>query len=73
MGFGDYIKELRIKRGFTQKYVSEQLGVTQAAYAQYELSGKTPNMFTAVKLAKLLGTTVEDMATGTSRKENTTS
>ena len=67
MNFGENVKTLRVKQGFTQTEISEMLGVSQTVYAQYELSGRAPNVFTAVKLARILGTTVEDLVFG---KEN---
>lgn len=74
MGFGENIRALRMQQGFTQTQLSEMLGVSQAVYAQYELSGKVPNVFTAVKLARILGTTVEELVFGENyRKENTPS
>ena len=47
--------------------MSEFLGISQPTYAQYETGSKAPNVYTAVKLAKLFGTTVEELVFG---KEN---
>lgn len=61
MNFGDNVRTLRENHGYSQVEVSEYLGISQPTYAQYETGSKAPNVYTAVKLAKLLGTTVEDL------------
>lgn len=64
MGFEDNVKAARIKAGYTQTDVAVALGISAAAVAQYELGGKVPNLKTGVKLAKLLGTTCEELVNG---------
>ena len=64
MAFEANVKLLRERRGLTQAEVAESLGVTQAVVAQYELGARVPNIKTAVTLAKLLGTTCEELVEG---------
>ena len=61
MAYGDNLKRLRISHGYTQSELAEMVNVNQSTYCQYESSGKIPNMYVAIKLARILGTTVEDM------------
>lgn len=63
MNFGDNVRALREKRGITQSELSQAVGVAQATFAQYEVGAKAPNVYVAVKIAKILGTTVEQLAT----------
>lgn len=63
MHFGDNIRTLREKRGITQSELSQAVGVAQATFAQYEVGAKAPNVYVAVKIARILGTTVEELAT----------
>ena len=63
MNFGDNVRMAREKQGISQKDISLAVGVAQATFAQYETGAKAPNVYVAVKIAKLLGTTVEALAT----------
>lgn len=39
------------------------VGISQVALAMYEIGSRAPTVFVALKLAKILGTTVEELAT----------
>lgn len=67
MNFGDNVRMLREQHNYSQTEVSSMIGISQPTYAQYETQGKVPNMYTAIKIAKLFGVTVEELAFG---KEN---
>ena len=71
MNFGDNVRVLREKRGITQAELSAMVGVAQPTFAQYETGSKAPNVYTAVKLARSVGTTVEEFvpADSTEAKE----
>lgn len=61
MKFSEELRKFRKENHLTQAEVAEMLGIAQVMVAQYEVSGKVPNVFTGLKIAKLLGTTVEDL------------
>lgn len=61
MKFSEELRKFRKEKGLTQLDVAEMLGITQVMVAQYEVSGKVPNVFTGLKIAKLLGVTVEEL------------
>jgi len=61
MNFGDNVRTLREKKGITQAELSAMVGVSQPTFAQYETGSKAPNVYTAVKLARILGATVEEL------------
>lgn len=67
MAFEDNVKAARLSAGYTQTEIANALGITAAAVAQWELGGKVPNLKTGVKLARMLGTTCEELVYG---KEN---
>ena len=69
MGFGDNIRVLRLKNGYTQDDMAKYIGISQSVYCQYETGAKAPSVYTAVKLAQKFGTTCEQLVKD--RKEQT--
>jgi len=49
--FHERLKELRKKKGVTQKAVAEHLGMVEQAYQKYEYGKHEPNHETTIKLA----------------------
>lgn len=62
MSIGDTIKHLRIKRGLTQKELSERLGVTESYVSQYERNKRIPKRETLQRIYDALEITPEDWA-----------
>ncbi len=54
------LKEKRLALGLTQAEVAEAIGIAESAYQRYEY-GRLPNAKTAVKIARTLNTTVENL------------
>ena len=61
MKFSEELRRFRKENNLTQLEVAEMLGITQVTVAQYETSGKVPNVFMGLKIARLLETTVEEL------------
>lgn len=59
--FGNYICELREKKGLTQSQLGEKLGVTNKAVSRWENGGSYPSTELMLPLAKELGVTIEDL------------
>lgn len=58
------IKDLRIKKGFKQEDLAEKLGIARTSYLSFE-QGKTElNFSQIVKLADLLGISLEEVESG---------
>lgn len=56
------IKEMRTKKGISMYQISKDAGkVNQSHYSRIELGYMEPTVSTALKLAKSLGCTVEDL------------
>lgn len=55
------LKEKREAMNLTQKQVSEQIGIAESAYQRYERGAAIPNARMAVRIAKALKTTVEEI------------
>ncbi len=55
------IKELRTKMGLRQEDVANHLGVTRQTIIAVENDKYNPSLELAMKLAKLLNTTVEEL------------
>lgn len=58
------LKEKREAMNLTQKQVSEQIGIAESAYQRYERGAAIPNARMAVRIAKALKTTVEEIYGG---------
>lgn len=52
--FGDYLREVRGKRGLTQAELAERCGFPQARISQLERDGIAPNLATILRLALAL-------------------
>ena len=55
------IRELRESHKLTTAEVAEQLGVSAPLITHYEVGRRTPSLDTIVLLAKLYGTTVDEL------------
>lgn len=55
------IKIAREKQRLTQKAVAEKAGITERGYQNYELGLRTPKVDIALRIAKALNSTVEDL------------
>lgn len=58
------LKERREAMSLTQKQVAEQIGIAESAYQRYERGAAIPNAKMAVRIAKALKTTVEEIYGG---------
>ena len=66
MTIGNRISELRKAKGYTQEYIADQLGVSRQAVSKWEQDQSSPDTGNLIALSKLLGTSVEYLATGDS-------
>lgn len=60
-GFGNYICELREKKGLSQSQLGEKLGVTNKAVSRWENGGAYPSTELMLPLAKELGVSIESL------------
>lgn len=51
----------RQNKGLTQVEVAKQAKVAERSYQSYENEGQTPNARTAIRIAKVLASTVENL------------
>ncbi|MFK7695372.1 helix-turn-helix domain-containing protein [Paenibacillus sp. HJGM_3] len=56
---GSRIRDLRVKRGFTQDTMAEQLGMNRANFSNYERDVAVPPAETLLKIADILHTTTD--------------
>jgi transcriptional regulator with XRE-family HTH domain len=56
---GDRIRELRTKRGMTQKELADILGVTDAAIGMWENARREPDVEHIKKMAAIFGVTTD--------------
>lgn len=55
------IKELRLKKNFTQQEIAERIGITRPAYTAYELGKREPDFSTLQALADLFGVSTDQL------------
>lgn len=55
------MREVRVYKGLKQKDIAYQTGLSKAAISLYENGKSKPSMNSAFKVAKVLGTTVDDL------------
>ena len=55
------LKKLRISKGLTQNEIARSVGITVVTYQNYEYGIREPKVSFAIKLAKALNTTVEEL------------
>ena len=61
---GERIANLRKESGYSQEYIAEQLEVSRQAVSKWEKDMSSPDTGNLIKLAKLLNTSVQFLATG---------
>lgn len=59
MSVGTKIKELRIKKGYTQEEMAEKVYISRPYYTNIERGVKIPNVILAGEIADVLGVTVD--------------
>lgn len=60
--FPERLKELRAARKLTQTRVAELLGISPRVYHRWEAGGATPLFDTVVKIADVLGVSLDELA-----------
>ena len=56
---GKRLKELREKRGLTQKELAQHIHISRDTYAQYEINRRSPDFKTLIYLADFFGVTID--------------
>lgn len=49
------LKELRLKKGFTQGEMAEEIGILRTSYTNIERGNKNPSIKVALKIKEILG------------------
>ena len=62
MNFGERMKILREKHGYTQQFIADYLKTTQSYYAQYENNRRQIPFERMVELARLYNVSLDYMA-----------
>jgi putative molybdopterin biosynthesis protein len=58
---GNRVREIRLSRGWSQSILAEHVGVSRTAITAIEADGLSPSVTTALALARVLKTTVEEL------------
>lgn len=70
MGFPERLKELRLKKGLTQKEIAEEFGIKQPNYQQWESGKRRPTSETLEKFANFFGVTMDYLSGNEEDLEN---
>lgn len=57
------LKRFRKYNGYTQKQISDYLGITRQAYAHYEVGDRVPNYVVLTKISEFYGVSVDELVT----------
>lgn len=57
--FNENLKEVRLKKGISQKEVAEKIGVAKSTYSLYESGNREPNVETIKKIADFLNVSAD--------------
>lgn len=55
------LRTAREVSGKTQAQVAKEAGISELSYQRYEYGKREPNVLTAIRIAKSLGSTVENL------------
>lgn len=69
MALAENIKEIRTAKGMTTEELAGIVGVTRMAISNYETGKRMPDLYSALRIAKALDTTVENLVNN-HEKEN---
>lgn len=64
MNFSEKLKTFRSKEGYTQAELASLIGTDRSSISKYESGLVVPDMYKAVKLARIMRTTCEELANG---------
>lgn len=62
MALAENIKAKRTEKNISMEELSGIVGVSKMTISRYESGKKIPELYNAIRLAKALGTTVEELA-----------
>ncbi|MBQ8765829.1 MAG: helix-turn-helix transcriptional regulator [Clostridia bacterium] len=61
MDYGLRLKTFRCANGMTQQHIADALGISRAAYCNYEIGRRSPDADMLVKLADFYNTSLDEM------------
>lgn len=61
MRFSEKLKIFRIQNGYTQEEFAKLIGVERSSISLYESGKVAPDVYKAVRIASLMGTTCEEL------------
>lgn len=68
---GERIKQARVKCGYTQLQLSEKIFVSESYIALIELGSRNPSMDVLVKIAEVIGVTLDYLVFGLNEYDTT--
>lgn len=59
MNIGLKLKELRLNKGYTQKQIAENLGISEQSYQRYESESHNPTIDKLIELARFFEVSID--------------
>lgn len=53
------LREIRLKKGLTQRQVSDSIGCAPSVYSRYETGDREPSIDTLIRLSRCLGVSID--------------
>lgn len=70
MNFSEKLKKFRLQNDYTQAEIAKLVGTDRASISRYENGLAIPDMYKAVKLARIMHTTCEELVTDNLSERN---
>lgn len=61
MNFPEKLKRFRLQHGYSQSELATLIGTDRSSISRYENGETAPDLYKAVKIATLMGTTCEEL------------
>ena len=61
MNFAERLKQARIKRGYTQQQIADEMGITNSTYCGYETGKRQPDVAKIKQLANILNVSGDEL------------
>lgn len=59
--FGNLVKELRVKRGYSKTGLAKEIGVSDALISHFECGRRIPSVEVAIRLSKALDVSLDTL------------
>ena len=66
---GDNIARYLVRKGWTQRRLAEEIGITEVTLSRYMSGTRQPTVYSLLRMSRVLGCTMEDLTVGLERDD----